>query len=152
MRGNCLVHDPSALICTLANSQTHLCRDDMMKEDDPRRELDDFTFALVEKMRFEVEITMKRLLASSDDMALAQIDILHKRALHRLKNIDFEHDTWLSQMVPGELPEDQVLKVIRIVIAALEQTFDDVREHVIECNKSIYGDPEGGDDETDGTE
>ncbi|WP_375453752.1 hypothetical protein [uncultured Methylobacterium sp.] len=118
---------------------------DAMNDDDPRRQLDQFTDALVEKLRFETEITLKRLISPDKDIALMQLGNLHERALHRLKNLDFETDTWWAAGNPDALSEDQIAKIISIVIATLGDTLKNVREHVIDCDRSIYGEGDEGD-------
>lgn len=115
-----------------------------MEEDDPRRELDRFTLNLVGKMRAELEVAILKLISSDADMARAQVDVLQQGALRRLKNIDFEHDMWMSEMSPSEPPEEEILKTIRIVIAELDQTFDSVREIITDRDADAYGgDPTG---------
>ena len=115
-------------------------RDGPMDENDPRRQLDPFTAALVEQLREELEITTKKLVGADRDVALAQLDVLRQGALHRLKHWTFEFETDLAHFGGSKLSEEDVLKLVRITIAAVEQTFDRVGEHVVECSEQLYGD------------
>ena len=119
-----------------------------MDENDPRRQLDPFTFELVEMLRTELEVTTKHLLNMHDKIALAQLDILRKGALKRLKSWDFEMQSDLSRAGASQFSEDDVLKLFRITIAAVEETFDSCREHVVDCANTING----TDDEPDAPE
>ena len=69
-----------------------------MEKDDPRRELDDFTGALCEKLRHMVEFVAQSLLSLDNEIALVQIDILQKRTIDRLKGGFF--DLWALALMP----------------------------------------------------
>lgn len=121
-----------------------------MDGEDPRSQLDPFTALLVEQLRFEAEITAKSLINLQPDMALAQLGLLRKRALDRIKNWHFELETDLSVLGANGVSEQDVLKVMSIVVAAVEETFENVRRHIEACDESIYGPkdddaPEAGD-------
>lgn len=120
-----------------------------MDENDPRRELDQFTAFLVETFREEIEITIKSLMSANSAVANAQIEILHQRTVERIKKWDFELWSDVAALTPSALPEKDVLKVYGIFFAALEQTITSVREHIADCHEAIYG---GEDDDEIGSD
>ncbi|UMY19096.1 hypothetical protein MMB17_07300 [Methylobacterium organophilum] len=110
-----------------------------MEGDDPRNELDKFSQALVDQLKIEIQLAVTHLVTANYEIARAQIEMLRQRTLRRLKTIDFEHGSWLARMSSDELPENDVLKVIRITIAVVEEAFDGALCTVAENEKSAFG-------------
>lgn len=116
-----------------------------MDANDPRRDLDKFTAALVEQMRGQIHATAAHLLSSNAEIALSQIEILRKNSIHYLKNVEFELWSDVARVSPTDLREEEILKIMRITIAALEETYGQLREGVIQSERERLG----GDGESD---
>lgn len=111
-----------------------------MDANDPRRQLDPFAATIAHKLKVELEIAVKKLACSDRDLALAQIERLREGALYRLKNWDFEVDA-----LDPDRPEEDVVQIIAVVIATLEDAFAECRRHAIKCADILYGDPSDDD-------
>lgn len=102
-----------------------------MDENDPRRKLDDVTAYLVEILRQELELSINRLVNSDRALSLAQVAMLRKDSLARAKN-------WTDEFSP--LSHENEVKVVAVVVACLEETFDSLRETIIDRHRDLYPD------------